>query len=40
MPMISIDQAQSSLARLIHGLSPGEEIVITENDRPVATLTR
>ena len=27
------------MPELIHGLSPGEEIVITENDRPVAKLT-
>lgn len=39
MPTISIADAQSNLARLIQGLAPGEEIVITENDRPVATLT-
>ena len=38
MLTISIEEAQSSLASLIHGLAPGEEIVITENDRPVATL--
>ena len=39
MPTISIEEAQSSLARLIQGLASGEAIVITENDRPVATLT-
>jgi antitoxin (DNA-binding transcriptional repressor) of toxin-antitoxin stability system len=39
MPTISIEDAQSNLASLIQGLAPGEEIVITEDDRPVATLT-
>jgi antitoxin (DNA-binding transcriptional repressor) of toxin-antitoxin stability system len=39
MSMISIEEAQSRLSELIQGLTPGEEVVITENDRPVATLT-
>lgn len=40
MPTVSIQQAQAGLAGLIHGLAPGTEIVITENDRPVARLVR
>lgn len=38
MASVSIQQAQASLAELIHRLSPGEELVITENERPVARL--
>jgi prevent-host-death family protein len=35
---IPLHEAQASLAELIHGLATGEEIVITENDRPVARI--
>ena len=35
---ISIDEAQARLPDLIHELAPGEEIVITENQQPVARL--
>ena len=38
MATISIEEAQTKLGELIHSLTPGEEVVITENDRPVATL--
>lgn len=38
MATISIAEARAKLDELIHGLTPGEEVVITENDRPVATL--
>ena len=38
MASITIQQAQASLAELIHGLEPGEEVVIMENDQPVARL--
>jgi antitoxin (DNA-binding transcriptional repressor) of toxin-antitoxin stability system len=38
MPAITIQEAQSSLPELIHRLIPGEEVVITENNRPVARL--
>jgi antitoxin (DNA-binding transcriptional repressor) of toxin-antitoxin stability system len=31
-------EAQSKLTELIHSLTPGEVIVITENDQPVARL--
>lgn len=39
MTSISIQDAQQQLVALIHGLAPGEEVVITENDRAVARLT-
>ena len=37
---ISIDEAQSKLAELIHQLLPGEEILICENEKPVAKLIK
>ena len=36
---VTLSQAQADLAGLIHRLTPGEELVITENERPVARLT-
>jgi len=38
MSIITIQEAQASLAQLIHRLTPGEEVVITENNQPVARL--
>ena len=38
MPTVTIHEAQATLADLIHRLAPGEEVVITENDQPVARL--
>ena len=38
MTTISIQDAQASLSDLIHGLTPGDEVVITENNQPVAKL--
>ena len=38
MTVVSIRDAQAGLAELIHRLAPGEEVVITENDKPVARL--
>ena len=38
MTIVTLKEAQSALADLIHHLSPGDEVVITENDRPVARL--
>lgn len=35
---ITIDEAQARLKDLIHQLTPGEELVITENQQPVARL--
>ena len=36
MPTVTIEEAQNKLTELIHRLTPGEEVVITENDQPVA----
>jgi antitoxin (DNA-binding transcriptional repressor) of toxin-antitoxin stability system len=35
---ITIEEAQAKLLQLIEGLSPGEEVVITANEVPVAKL--
>lgn len=39
MPTISIQEAQAKLETLIDALKPGESIVLTRADKPVATLT-
>jgi antitoxin (DNA-binding transcriptional repressor) of toxin-antitoxin stability system len=39
MTTIPLQEAQSKLGELIRGLAPGEELIITENDRPVAKVT-
>jgi antitoxin (DNA-binding transcriptional repressor) of toxin-antitoxin stability system len=39
MTTITIQEAQTRLSELIHRLTPGEEVIITENDQPVARLT-
>ena len=36
--IVTMEEAQSNLKELIHRLAPGEELVITENDQPVAKL--
>ena len=38
MATVSIQEAQAKLLELIHQLSPGEEVLITENDQLVARL--
>ena len=38
MTTISIQQAQVQLPDIIHALVPGEEVVITENNEPVARI--
>jgi antitoxin (DNA-binding transcriptional repressor) of toxin-antitoxin stability system len=38
MATVTIEVAQATLSELIHRLTPGEELVITENDKPVARL--
>jgi antitoxin (DNA-binding transcriptional repressor) of toxin-antitoxin stability system len=40
MPTITLQEAQARLPDLIHRLTPGDEVVITENDEPVAKLAR
>jgi prevent-host-death family protein len=38
MPTVTIKEAEATLAELIRQLKPGEEVVITENNQPVAKL--
>lgn len=39
MVTVSLQEAQATLPELIRRLAPGEELVITDDDRPVARLT-
>jgi antitoxin (DNA-binding transcriptional repressor) of toxin-antitoxin stability system len=38
MTSLSIDEAQSNLRDLVHALAPDDEVLILENDQPVARL--
>ena len=38
MQTVTLEEAQSHLAEIIEKLPPGEEIVLTRNDIPVATI--
>lgn len=38
MNTVSVQEAKARLTELISRLSPGDELVITENDRPIARL--
>ena len=38
MSTVTIEEAQAKLLDLIHQLQPDQEVVITENDQPVARL--
>jgi prevent-host-death family protein len=38
MSTVTIEEAQAKLLDLIHKLQPDEEVVITENNQPVARL--
>ena len=35
---VTVDEAQAKLKELIHRLAPGDEVLITENQEPVAKL--
>ncbi len=37
-PTVTVEEAQVRLKELIHQLAPGEEVIITENQQPVAKL--
>ena len=39
MVTITVQEAQKQLADLIHKLAPGEEIIITDGDHPIARLS-
>ena len=38
MSTVTLQEAQAQLPHLIHRLNPGDEMVIIENDQPVAKL--
>ena len=38
MTTVTIQEAQTQLSELIHRLTPGDEVVITENNEPVGGL--
>jgi prevent-host-death family protein len=38
MPTVTIEDAQAHLKELIEHLAPGQEVIITQNDHPVARL--
>jgi antitoxin (DNA-binding transcriptional repressor) of toxin-antitoxin stability system len=38
MQTVTLEEAQSHLAEIIEKLTPGEEVVLTHEDQPVATL--
>lgn len=38
MQTITVEEAQSHLAEIIDQLPPGEEVVLTRDDKPVATI--
>ena len=38
MKTISLNEAQQTLAEIVHRLTPGEVVTITESDRPVAQI--
>jgi len=39
MPSLTVDEAQSQLPSIIGRLRPGDSVVITQDDKPVARLT-
>ena len=38
MQTITVEEAQSHLAEIIGKLPPGEEVILTRDDKPVATI--
>ena len=38
MTNVSIREAQANLPELVHRLRPGDEVIIIENDKPVARI--
>ncbi len=38
MQTITVEEAQNHLAEIIDKLPPGEEVVLTRDDKPVATI--
>ena len=40
MPTLNLDDAQARLREVVNSSQPGEEIVLTDNDQPLARLVR
>ena len=40
MPTLTLDEAQARLREIVAGLQPGDEVVLTDNGRPLAKLVR
>ena len=38
MQIVTLEEAQSRLAEIIEKLTPGEEVVLTRDDKPLATI--
>lgn len=38
MTSVTLEQAQANLGGLIHQLAPGDELVITEDNQPIASI--
>lgn len=38
MQTITVQEAQSRLAEIIEKMTPGEEVVLTRDDKPIATI--
>lgn len=38
MTLVSLEQAQANLPDLLHNLVPGDELVVMENDKPIAKI--
>ncbi len=38
MASLSVLEAQANLPTIVHRLAPGEEVILTENDQPIAKL--
>jgi antitoxin (DNA-binding transcriptional repressor) of toxin-antitoxin stability system len=36
--IMSVEEAQANLKKIIHQLAPGQEVVIMENEQPMAKL--
>jgi len=40
MTTLNLAEAQAQLSELVHRLAPGEEVLLTENNQPVAKIIR
>ncbi len=40
MPTVDLDEARARLREIVAGLQPGEEVVLTDNGKPLAKLVK